>query len=128
MFQIGCEENDIHTIIHLFGPATPLKAKGQRDHIHPNSNMIILLSLSIHPKERTSRPLCHILFNMVFFCCDGCGATLKKSQVDAHAYKCRQCESVSCVDCNVSFWGGKTAVPCHFQRKEMECSEDHESI
>merc|ERR1719329_1090391 len=42
---------------------------------------------------------------MVFFCCDGCGATLKKSQVDAHAYKCRQCESVSCVDCNVSFWG-----------------------
>lgn len=42
---------------------------------------------------------------MVFFCCDGCGETLKKSQVDAHAYRCGSCASVSCVDCNVSFWG-----------------------
>ena len=46
---------------------------------------------------------------MVVFSCDGCGETLKKSQVDAHAYKCRSCDSVSCVDCNVSFWGGM----CH---------------
>eukprot|EP00536_Pseudo-nitzschia_multiseries_P005301 jgi/Psemu1/238392/estExt_Genewise1.C_980006 len=42
---------------------------------------------------------------MVFFCCDGCGETLKKNKVDAHAARCRQCASVSCVDCSVSFWG-----------------------
>lgn len=32
---------------------------------------------------------------------------LKKNQVDAHAGRCRRCDSVSCVDCSVSFWGGK---------------------
>jgi hypothetical protein len=32
---------------------------------------------------------------------------LKKAQVDGHAHKCRRCHSVSCVDCNVSFYGGK---------------------
>jgi len=42
---------------------------------------------------------------MVFFSCDGCGEMLKKSSVDAHAMRCRSCESVSCVDCSVSFWG-----------------------
>lgn len=43
---------------------------------------------------------------MVVFTCDGCGETLKKSQVDAHVYRCRNgCESVSCVDCSVSFYG-----------------------
>lgn len=44
---------------------------------------------------------------MVFFCCDGCGETLKKNKVDAHAARCRQCASVSCVDCGVSFFGGE---------------------
>mmetsp|Transcript_20565 Transcript_20565/g.24498 ORF Transcript_20565/g.24498 Transcript_20565/m.24498 type:complete len:280 (-) Transcript_20565:33-872(-) len=42
---------------------------------------------------------------MVFFSCDGCAEMLKKSSVDAHAMRCRKCESVSCVDCSVSFWG-----------------------
>jgi len=42
---------------------------------------------------------------MVFFTCDGCGETLKKAKVDAHAAKCYQCHSVSCVDCSVSFFG-----------------------
>lgn len=42
---------------------------------------------------------------MVFFSCDGCAETLKKSKVDAHAARCRACVSVSCVDCSVSFWG-----------------------
>jgi len=42
---------------------------------------------------------------MVFFVCDGCGESLKKARVDAHAAKCRQCYSVSCVDCSVSFPG-----------------------
>ena len=44
---------------------------------------------------------------MVFFSCDGCGDMLKKSQVDAHVYKCKVgCNAVSCVDCSVSFYGG----------------------
>lgn len=43
---------------------------------------------------------------MVFFSCDGCGEMLKKNQVDAHAYKCRRCYAVSCVDCSRSFPGG----------------------
>lgn len=30
---------------------------------------------------------------------------MKKNKVDAHASRCRRCESVSCVDCSVSFWG-----------------------
>lgn len=43
---------------------------------------------------------------MVFFSCDGCGDMLKKAQVDNHVYKCRdECESVSCVDCSVKFYG-----------------------
>lgn len=42
---------------------------------------------------------------MVFFSCDGCGEMLKKSRVDAHAARCNRCESVSCVDCSISFWG-----------------------
>mmetsp|Transcript_38355 Transcript_38355/g.43792 ORF Transcript_38355/g.43792 Transcript_38355/m.43792 type:complete len:258 (-) Transcript_38355:76-849(-) len=42
---------------------------------------------------------------MVVFSCDGCGEVLKKSQVDAHAYRCRKCASVSCADCGVSYFG-----------------------
>mmetsp|Transcript_8512 Transcript_8512/g.16040 ORF Transcript_8512/g.16040 Transcript_8512/m.16040 type:complete len:273 (+) Transcript_8512:53-871(+) len=41
---------------------------------------------------------------MVFFSCDKCAETLKKSKVDIHARRCG-CDSVSCVDCSVSFWG-----------------------
>jgi hypothetical protein len=44
---------------------------------------------------------------MVIFSCDGCNDVLKKSQVDAHAGRCRKCYAVSCVDCLVSFPGGK---------------------
>ena len=69
---------------------------------------------------------------MVFFTCDGCGETLKKNQVDAHASRCRNCyavreirfgfseltcsginlislffQQVSCVDCSISFYGGE---------------------
>jgi len=47
------------------------------------------------------------LGTMVFFSCDGCGEMLKKSQVDGHANRCRRCDSVSCVDCSVSFFGGE---------------------
>jgi len=41
----------------------------------------------------------------VFFSCNGCGETLKKNKVDGHSYSCRQCISVSCIDCNVNFTG-----------------------
>lgn len=37
---------------------------------------------------------------------------LKKNKVDAHAARCRNCASVSCVDCSVSFWGGKFDGHC----------------
>jgi hypothetical protein len=54
---------------------------------------------------------------MVFFSCDGCAEMLKKNQVDAHASRCRKCDSVSCVDCNVSFFG-----TCFiFTLKAMSC-------
>ena len=43
--------------------------------------------------------------DMVFFSCDGCAEILKKAKVDAHAAKCYDCASVSCVDCSVSFYG-----------------------
>lgn len=46
---------------------------------------------------------------MVFFSCDKCAEMLKKSKVDSHAYRCG-CDSVSCVDCSVSFWGGEFVV------------------
>lgn len=42
---------------------------------------------------------------MVTFSCDGCATIIKKSQVDTHAYRCRSCTSVSCVDCGTSFPG-----------------------
>ena len=49
----------------------------------------------------------HQVPTMVFFTCDGCNETLKKNQVDAHVYRCRRgCDSVSCVDCSISFYGG----------------------
>ena len=42
---------------------------------------------------------------MVFFTCDGCNETLKKNKVEQHMQRCRQCFSVSCIDCSVSFAG-----------------------
>ena len=53
-------------------------------------------------KQRKERKL-----DMVFFSCDGCSESLKKSHVDAHAARCRSCQSVTCVDCMVSFYGGE---------------------
>ncbi len=42
---------------------------------------------------------------MVFFVCEGCNESLKKAQVDSHANRCHSCHAVTCVDCNVTFWG-----------------------
>ena len=42
---------------------------------------------------------------MVFFVCEGCNESLKKNQVDKHASRCRSCYAVTCVDCNVTFYG-----------------------
>ncbi|TDH67881.1 hypothetical protein CCR75_003455 [Bremia lactucae] len=47
---------------------------------------------------------------MVFFVCEGCNETLKKSKVDAHAGRCRNCWAVSCVDCSVVFEGNDYAA------------------
>ena len=43
---------------------------------------------------------------MVFFCCNGCGETLKKQKVEQHGYNCAS-NSVSCIDCNVNFRGSE---------------------
>lgn len=50
---------------------------------------------------------------MVFFCCNGCGETLKKQKVEQHGYNCSS-KSVSCIDCNVSFNGSEF-------RKHTQC-------
>ena len=42
---------------------------------------------------------------MVFFVCEGCNETLKKNQVDKHAFRCRNCYAVTCVDCQQTFPG-----------------------
>jgi cell growth-regulating nucleolar protein len=47
---------------------------------------------------------------MVFFVCEGCNESLKKNQVDKHASRCRSCQAVTCVDCQVTFWGNDYAV------------------
>jgi cell growth-regulating nucleolar protein len=39
---------------------------------------------------------------MVFFVCDACGETLKKKQVLAHTFKCKECR-FSCMDCQAVF-------------------------
>ncbi|XP_005089829.1 cell growth-regulating nucleolar protein [Aplysia californica] len=44
---------------------------------------------------------------MVFFTCNACSEALKKNQVEKHTYKCRQCQSLSCVDCGKDFWGSE---------------------
>ena len=57
---------------------------------------------------------------MVFFTCDGCGETLKKNQVDAHAGRCRRCDSVSCVDCSIAFYGGTFGVLMYVRRSVVK--------
>lgn len=42
---------------------------------------------------------------MVFFVCESCNESLKKNQVSSHANRCKNCAAVTCVDCNVTFWG-----------------------
>ena len=42
---------------------------------------------------------------MVFFICDVCQETLKKSAVDKHCQRCRDCWYLSCVDCGKVFAG-----------------------
>jgi cell growth-regulating nucleolar protein len=49
-------------------------------------------------------PFQHI-FRMVFFVCDGCQESLRKASVAKHASMCRRCETVTCVDCGLSFLG-----------------------
>eukprot|EP00116_Pleurobrachia_bachei_P006656 sb/3466918/ len=55
---------------------------------------------------------------MVFFCCNGCGETLKKQKVEQHGYNCSS-KSVSCIDCNVSFHGAEF-------RKHTQCVSEAE--
>ncbi|XP_026873126.1 cell growth-regulating nucleolar protein isoform X3 [Electrophorus electricus] len=51
---------------------------------------------------------------MVFFTCNACGESLKKSQVDKHVSVCRACQVLSCIDCGKDFWGDdyKSHVKC----------------
>lgn len=70
-----------------------------------------IIATPIHPFVRPTPT------TMVFFSCDGCGESLKKSQVDSHARRCRQCASVSCLDCLVSFYGGTTTTDTHLSRR-----------
>lgn len=41
----------------------------------------------------------------MFFCCDACGETIKRSKVEAHCRHCTACWSLSCVDCGQVFEG-----------------------
>jgi len=61
---------------------------------------------------------------MVFFVCEGCNESLKKNQVDKHAMRCRSCAAVTCVDCQVTFWGNDYAahVTCVSEAEKYEGS------
>eukprot|EP00981_Chlorochromonas_danica_P004563 scaffold912_cov187-Ochromonas_danica.AAC.41 len=61
---------------------------------------------------------------MVYFVCEGCNETLKKNQVDKHAYSCKSCHAVTCVDCQVSFYGDDYAahVTCISEAEKYEKS------
>lgn len=61
---------------------------------------------------------------MVFFVCEGCNETLKKNQVDKHAYGCRSCNAVTCVDCQVIFYGNDYAahITCVSEAEKYEKS------
>ncbi|GCC24731.1 hypothetical protein chiPu_0003133 [Chiloscyllium punctatum] len=51
---------------------------------------------------------------MVVFICNGCGASVKKAQVEKHFNSCRNCPCLSCIDCGKDFWGEdyKTHIKC----------------
>lgn len=61
---------------------------------------------------------------MVFFTCDKCNESLKKNQVEKHCFKCRGCESVTCIDCSVTFYGDdyKTHLVCISESEKYEKS------
>ena len=43
---------------------------------------------------------------MVSFCCNACGRTVKKAQVEKHyQFECRDCNELSCIDCGQDFYG-----------------------
>ncbi|XP_077543837.1 uncharacterized protein LOC144155968 isoform X4 [Haemaphysalis longicornis] len=43
---------------------------------------------------------------MVVFTCSACGESLKKKDVEKHYFtKCRDCNLLTCIDCNKDFWG-----------------------
>merc|ERR1712071_564169 len=43
---------------------------------------------------------------MVFFICNGCGASLKKNNVEKHqTHQCRKSGHLSCMDCSKDFFG-----------------------
>jgi cell growth-regulating nucleolar protein len=61
---------------------------------------------------------------MVFFVCDYCNETLKKNQVEKHCFKCRSCNSVTCVDCSVTFFENDYAahIVCISEAEKYEKS------
>jgi cell growth-regulating nucleolar protein len=61
---------------------------------------------------------------MVFFTCDRCNESLKKNQVEKHSFKCRGCNSVTCIDCGVTFYGDdfKSHVVCISESEKYEKS------
>lgn len=61
---------------------------------------------------------------MVCFICDGCGDTVKRSKIDDHARGCRSCDSVSCADCHVAFYGDdyKSHTSCVSEAERYEKS------
>ncbi|XP_067038487.1 cell growth-regulating nucleolar protein-like isoform X2 [Acropora muricata] len=47
---------------------------------------------------------------MVSFCCNACGRTVKKAQVEKHyQFECRDCNELSCIDCGQDFYGEEYA-------------------
>ena len=60
---------------------------------------------------------------MVFFCCERCNETLKKSQLAGHGNKCYPLK-VSCVDCNVVFDANtsKSHLTCISEAEKYEKS------
>ncbi|GIY23251.1 cell growth-regulating nucleolar protein [Caerostris extrusa] len=56
----------------------------------------------VHPRR-----VYKVILTMVFFTCNACGQSVKKNQVENHTYQCRDCQSVSCMDCNKEFWGNE---------------------
>jgi len=57
---------------------------------------------------------------MVFFTCNVCNESLKKNQVEKHyKFKCRNCEVLTCVDCQKEFWGTE-------YEKHVKCITENE--